>query len=259
MLFAIDIGNSNITLGIFNGEELIMRWRMATNKALMPDEYGMQFWFLFEHNGIDPNQLDGVIISSVVPQITSKVEEACGYYVKRPVMKVSYKSKLGMNIKIDYPNELGQDRIVDAIAVKNLYGSPSCLIDFGTATTFNLINRDGDFIGGTITAGIQTSADALFAKTAQLPNISIQKPPSIIGTNTVNSMQAGLIYGYVAMVEGMVARFKKILGDDLYVIATGGLAKTIASETNCIQDINSWLTLSGLRLFWEMNNESMPE
>jgi len=253
MLFTIDIGNTNITLGMFKGSELIMRWRMATNKNLMPDEYGMQFWFLFEHNGINPAYIDGVCISSVVPQITSRIEEACEYYIKRPVLCVSHKLNIGMQLKIDNPAELGNDRIVDILAVKTLYGFPACLIDFGTATTFNLLDRSGDYIGRAISAGIQTSADALFIKTAQLPNISIQKPPHIIGKNTIHSMQSGLFFGYVSMIEGMVQRFKTEIGEDMMTVATGGFAKVISGETKCIQIVNSWLTLTGLRLFWEKN------
>jgi type III pantothenate kinase len=253
MLFTIDIGNTNIALGMFKGNDLIMRWRMASNRNSMPDEYGMQFWFLFEHNGINPAYVDGVCVSSVVPQITSRIEEACDYYIKRPVLCVSNKLNIGMELKIDRPSELGNDRIVDMLAVKSLYGYPACLIDFGTATTFNLIDRSGDYIGGAIAAGIQTSADALFTKTAQLPNISIQKPPHIIGKNTVHSMQSGLIYGYVSMVEGMVKRYKNEIGSDMKTVATGGLAKIISGETDCIEEVNTWLTLTGLRLIWEMN------
>ncbi len=253
MLFTIDIGNTNLTLGMFKGSDLVMRWRMATNRDLMPDEYGMQFWFLFEHNGINPSEIDGICISSVVPQITARVQDACDYYIKQPILSVSSEMSLGMKLNIDRPSELGNDRIVDMIATKYLYGFPACLIDFGTATTFNLIDPSGDYIGGAISAGVQTSAEALFTKTAQLPNVNIQKPPHIIGRNTVHSMQSGLIYGYVSMVEGMVKRFKKEVGPELKIIATGGLSKIIAAETDCIDEVNIWLTMTGLRLFWEMN------
>jgi type III pantothenate kinase len=253
MLFAIDIGNTNLTLGMFNGADLIMRWRMATNRSSMPDEYGMQFWFLFDHNGINPDLIDGICLTSVVPQVTSRVEDALDYYLKKPILKVSNELNLSMKIEIDQPSELGNDRIADAVAVKHLYGSPSCLIDFGTATTFNLINREGSYIGGAISAGIQTSADALFSKTAQLPNINIQKPPHVIGKNTIQSMQSGLFYGYISMVEGMVARYKRELGTDMKVVATGGLAKILSAETDTIDFVDSWLTMTGLRLIWEMN------
>lgn len=256
MLFTIDIGNTNLTLGMFEGENLVMRWRMATNRNSMPDEYGMQFWFLFDHNGINPDLIEGICLTSVVPVVTAKVEEACDLYLKKPILRVSNTIKIGMNIEIDQPSELGNDRIADAVAVKYLYGYPSCLIDFGTATTFNLISRDGNYIGGAIAAGIQSSAEALFLKTAQLPNINIQKPPHVIGKNTMHSMQSGLFYGYIAMIEGMITRYKRELGDDLKVIATGGLAKVLAPETNVIDQVDSWLTLSGLRLIWEMNHES---
>ncbi len=253
MLLTIDIGNTNLTLGMFDDDELIMRWRMATNRATMPDEYGMQLLFLFDHNGINLSQIDGICISSVVPQVTSKLLEACGSYVKKPVLQVSNQLKLGLSLEIDYPTELGNDRIADIVAVKHLYGAPACLIDFGTATTLNLLNREGNYIGGAIAAGIQTSADALFLKTAQLPSINVQKPPHIIGKNTIHSMQSGLFYGYITMVEGMIARYRKEIGNDMRVIATGGLAKVLADETDVIQEVNSWLTLTGLKLIWEMN------
>lgn len=253
MLLGIDIGNTNITIGMFDGEEIIMRWRMATNRDTMPDEYGMQFWFLLDHHGIQPEAIEGICIASVVPIVTGRVIDACNYYINRPITIVSSKGNLGFQIKIDNPKELGKDRIVDAMAVRHLYGFPSCLIDFGTATTFNLIDHNGDYIGGAIAPGINTSASALTAKTAQLPNVEIIRPPDVIGTNTVDSIQSGLYYGYISLVEGMVARYKEKIDPNLRVIATGGLSKLLAQDTNIFDHVNPWLTLTGLRLYWENN------
>lgn len=253
MLLTIDVGNTNITFGVFHEDALEMRWRMATDRAKMPDEYGMILSFLFEHNRINLSDISGICISSVVPQVTSKLEDAIRYYISKPVLLVNYQLNLGLKLKIDNPSEMGNDRIADAVAIKTIYGYPTCLIDFGTATTFNIIDRAGDYIGGAIAPGIQTSAEALFLKTAQLPNINVQRPPHIIGKNTIHSMQSGLFFGYVSLLEGMVTRYKKEIGEDMRVIATGGLAEVLKMETDMIEEVDSWLTLSGLKKIWELN------
>lgn len=253
MLLGIDIGNTNLTIGLFSGEDIIMRWRLSTNRDMMPDEYGMQLRFLLEHNGIQSDIIDGICIASVVPIVTGRVVDACNYYLDRPIVLVSHKGNLDFQIKIDNPRELGQDRIIDALALRALYGYPSCLVDFGTATTFNLLDANGDYIGGAISPGINTSAAALTAKTAQLPTVAMDRPPSVIGSNTIDSIQSGLYYGYISLVEGMVARFKKEISPDLKVIATGGLSKVLAKDTDIFHDVNPWLTLTGLRLYWEKN------
>ena len=230
-----------------------MRWRIATHRDMMPDEYGMQFRFLLEHNGIQMNAIDGICIASVVPGVTGRVIDACNYYLDRPVTTVSYQGKLTFRILIDNPRELGQDRIIDAMALRHLYGYPACLVDFGTATTFNLLNIDGDYIGGAIAPGINTSSAALTQKTAQLPTVAIARPPSVIGTNTVDSIQSGLYYGYISLVEGMVNRFKKEISPSIKIVATGGLSKILSKDTDIFDDVNPWLTLTGLRLYWEKN------
>jgi type III pantothenate kinase len=254
MLLTIDIGNTNITLGLYDGNTLGPRWRLATAYDHMPDEYGLQLLGLLEHVGYQPEDITGICLASVVPPITSKIIEACRRYIDKEPLVVDAGVKTGVRVRYEDPHAVGADRIVDAVAVIHLYGTPACVVDFGTATTFDAISKNGDYLGGAIAPGIAIAADALFQRTAKLPRVDIQKPPSVIGRNTVHSMQSGLLYGYVGLVEGMVARFRQELGDDLKVIATGGLADILAPETKVIQVVAPWLTLDGLQIVWEMNN-----
>jgi len=253
MLLTIDIGNTNITLGIYQGETLKNHWRMATNNERMPDEYGIMMADLLEHAGIVPSDLEGVCMASVVPPLTSRVIQACNVYLNAEPLNVDYATKTGVDIQIDSPKTLGADRIVDVVAVKKFYGGPACVVDFGTATTFDAIDSTGAYLGGAIAPGIGISTEALVRSTAQLPRVDLQAPPNVIGKNTIHAMQSGLLFGYVSMVEGMVARFGKQLGPDMKVIATGGLAELVAKQTHVIQITAPWLTLDGLRLIWEMN------
>jgi type III pantothenate kinase len=254
MLLAIDLGNTNLTIGLYQGEELTAHWRLATDHARMPDEYGLQLLGLLTNAGKTPADLDGVVLSSVVPPLTGRLVQACGEYLKQEPLVVDTGVKTGIRIRYDDPKAVGADRVCDAVAVLRLYGGPACVIDFGTATTFNAITKDGEYLGGAITAGINLAAEALFAHAAKLQRIDLQLPPSVIGRNTTHAMQSGLIYGYVAMTEGMVERFRKELGPEMKVIATGGLAGLIAKETPVIQIHAPWLTLDGLRLIWELNH-----
>jgi type III pantothenate kinase len=253
MLLTIDIGNTNVTLGLFEGETLTHHWRMATNREQMPDEYGILMSNLLEHCEVKPKDLEGICMASVVPPLTSRVIEACNKYLEAEPLNVDYATKTGVSILIDDPKGLGADRLVDVVAVKKYYGAPACVVDFGTATTFDAIDHAGAYIGGAIAPGIGISAEALVKYTAQLPRVDIQAPPSVIGKNTIHAMQSGLLFGYVSMVEGMVTRFRKLLGPEMKVIATGGLAELVAKQTNIIQITAPWLTLDGLRLIWEMN------
>jgi type III pantothenate kinase len=253
MLLTIDIGNTNLTLGLYQGEKLGPRWRLATVHERMPDEYGLQLLGLLSHSGIQLSQLHGICIGSVVPPLTGKVVEACRKYLNRDPLVVDTGVKTGVRIRYDDPRAVGADRIVDAAAVHRLYGGPACVVDFGTATTFEAISAEGEFLGGAISPGIGIAAEALFLRTAKLPRVDLQRPPSAIGRNTVHSMQSGLLFGYVGLVEGMVARFRAELGPQMKVIATGGLAEIIAQETDVIDIIAPWLTLDGLRIVWEMN------
>jgi type III pantothenate kinase len=253
MLLAIDVGNTNLTLGLYEGGQLGSHWRLATDQARMPDEYGLQFLGLLQNAGKKISDLTGVSLASVVPNLTGRVAQACREYLKQDPLIVDAGVKTGIRIRYEDPKAVGADRVCDAVAVMTLYGGPACVVDFGTATTFNAITKDGDYLGGAITAGVNLAAEALFTRAAKLPRIELQRPPSVIGRNTVHAMQSGLLFGYVSMVEGMVARFRSELGGDMKVVATGGLAEVIAQETKVINVIAPWLTLEGLRLIWEMN------
>jgi type III pantothenate kinase len=253
MILTIDVGNTNLTLGLYNGEKLGAHWRLATDHARMPDEYGLQFLGLLQNAGRTINDLTGISLASVVPPLTGRVAQACREYLKQEPLIVDAGVKTGIRIRYEDPRAVGADRVADAVAVMHLYGGPACVIDFGTATTFNAITKKGDYLGGAITAGVNLAAEALFQRAAKLAPVDIQRPPSVIGRNTVHAMQSGLLFGYVSMVEGMVARFRAELGSDMKVIATGGLAEVVAKETAAIQIIAPWLTLDGLRIIWELN------
>jgi len=253
MLLAIDIGNTNLTLGLYDGKERGPNWRLATDHARMPDEYGLQFLGLLEHAKCGEDCLTGIVVASVVPQLTARVVQACQEYLKIDPLVVDTGVKTGIRIRYEDPKAVGADRVADAVAVMKLYGGPACVIDFGTATTFNAVTADGDYLGGAITAGVNLAAEALYTRAAKLPRMDLQRPPSVIGRNTVHAMQSGLLFGYVSMVEGMVARFRSELGSDMKVIATGGLAEVVAKETEIIDIISPWLTLDGLRIIWELN------
>ena len=253
MLLAIDVGNSNITLGLYDGETPGPRWRLATVHNRTADEYGMLLDDLLEHAGYEVGAVGAVVMASVVPPLTGVLEEASKRYLGRAPLVVDAGVKTGVRIRYDDPKQVGADRVVDAVAIRHLYGGPACCVDFGTATTFDAISAEGDYLGGAIAPGIGISADALFQRAAKLPRVDLVRPPSAIGKNTVHSIQSGLLFGYVSLVEGMVARFRKELGPRMKVVATGGLAETVAKETPVIDVVAPWLTLDGLRLVYEMN------
>jgi type III pantothenate kinase len=254
MLLTIDIGNTNLTLGLYDGETLGPRWRLATVHERMPDEYGLQITGLLSHAGFSPVNLHGVCLASVVPPLTGRIIEACRNYLDIDPLVVDTGVKTGVRIRYEDPRAVGADRIVDCAAVQRLYGGPACVVDFGTATTFDAISQEGDYLGGAIAPGIGIAADALFVRTAKLPRVDLQRPPAAIGRNTTHAMQSGLLFGYVSLVEGMVTRFRAELGEEMKVIGTGGLAEIIARETDVIKIIAPWLTLDGLRMIWEMNH-----
>ncbi len=253
MLLAIDVGNTNLTLGVYETDKLGPHWRLATDALRTPDEYGLQILGLLEHVGLSTKVLSGICLASVVPQLTQRVLQACREYLNQEPLVVDTGVKTGIRIRYEDPKAVGADRVADAVATLHLYGGPACIIDFGTATTFNALTKEGDYLGGAITAGINLAADALFTHTAKLQRIDLQRPPSVIGRNTMHAMQSGLLFGYVSMVDGMVERFRSELGADMKVVATGGLAEIVAEETRVINHLAPWLTLDGLRLIWDLN------
>jgi type III pantothenate kinase len=255
MFLAVDVGNTNITLGVYQGEELVSAWRLGTAQERMPDEYGLQFLGLLQHEGYQFSDITGSALASVVPPLTPTILKALDVYLGVKPLTVDAGVKTGVRIRYEDPKAVGADRVADAVAVMTHFGGPACVVDFGTATTFNAISEDGDYLGGAIAPGIRIAADALFHHTAKLTRVDLVRPPSVIGRNTVHALQSGMLYGYVGLVEGMVARFRKELGPDMKVVATGGLAPIIAQETDVLQHLEPWLTLEGLRLIWALNQD----
>jgi type III pantothenate kinase len=254
MLLVIDLGNTTLTLGLYVQGVLSHQWRLSTDQRRTEDEFGLQFLGLMENCGCRREDLTGVVLSSVVPPLTEWVFKACQDYLKVTPLVVNADLKLNVKILYDNPNSVGADRIADAVAVQSKFGGPACVIDFGTATTFNALTANAEYLGGAIMPGISTAAEALVSRAAKLPPVELIAPPSVIGRNTVHAMQAGLIIGYVALVEGMVDRFRNELGDTMKVIATGGHVQRIADQTRVIDHVDPWLTLEGLKLIWEMNH-----
>ena len=255
MLLALDIGNTNITLGLYDGDTLGPRWRLATEHQRMSDEYGIMLISLFHHAGVRTADVHGVVMASVVPPLTGTFQQACERYLGRLPLVVDAGVRTGVRVKYDDPKGVGADRVADAAAVQKLYGGPACIVDLGTGTTFDAISAEGDYLGGAIAPGLGIAAEALFQRTAKLPKVDLIRPPAAIGRNTVHAIQSGLIFGYVGLVEGMVARFRSELGPNMKVIATGGLAGVLAEETRVFDIIAPWLTLDGLKIVWELNQK----
>jgi type III pantothenate kinase len=252
-LFCVDIGNTNIVMGLYERETLVTHWRIATDHQKMADEYAMLILDLFERSGQEAAAVEGVVLASVVPPLTGIFDKLSRRYFDRGPLIVDAGVNTGVRICLDNPSEAGADRVVNAVAAFRRYGGPACVVDLGTATTFDLISAEGDYLGGAIAPGIGIAAEALFQRTAKLPRIDLVRPPNVIGKNTVHAMQSGLLFGYVGLVESLVTRFRAELGPEMKVIGTGGLAALIATETNAIDVVDPWLTLEGLRLVWEMN------
>lgn len=254
MIVVMDVGNTNIVLGIYSGGKLLMHWRMGTDREKTSDEFGMFFVNLFRHEGFDPKAVEAVIIASVVPPIMYSIEHAVRKYFKVEPIVVGPGIKTGINIKYENPREVGADRIVNAVAAYEIYGGPLIIVDFGTATTFCAVSSKGEYLGGVICPGIKISAEALFQRAAKLPRIELMKPETVIGRNTVVSMQSGIVFGYVGQVDFIVRRMKKEMKEEnIRVVATGGLARMISSESETIDEINGLLTLEGLRIIYERN------
>ena len=251
MLLVIDVGNTNTSLGVYDGERLVADWRLTTARARTVDEYGVHSRNLFQLAGIDFKAITAVAIASVVPPLNYTLKRMSEVYFDRTPLFIDHTVETGVPILYEPPSDVGADRIVDAVAAVHRYGAPCIIVDFGTATTFNAINARGEYLGGVITPGIIISADALFARAARLPRVEIKRPASVIGTSTVGSMQSGLYYGYAGLVDGILKRMIEEVGGAPRIIATGGLAPLIATASELIEVIDSTITLEGLRLVYE--------
>ena len=259
MILLVDVGNTNIVIGIYEDNKYIASWRLSTDTKKTSDEYSIQLMQLFTQNGLDPKQVKGIIISSVVPNIMHSLENMVRKSFDIEPIVVGPGIKTGINIKYDNPKEVGADRIVNAVAANELYTKDLIIIDFGTATTYCALTKEGNYLGGCISPGIKISSDALFERAAKLPRIELEVPKNIICKNTITSMQAGILYGYIGQVEYIVKKTKeemKSLGlGEPFVIATGGLANTIARQTDVIDEVKGDLTLEGLRIIYDKNKE----
>jgi len=257
MLLAIDVGNANMVIGVFDGSTLIQSWRLQTLRERTSDELGLLVEGLFKHSGLDQSKINGVVVGSVVPPQTGTTCSMVERFFKRTPLVVEPAKNAGMPIRYDNPTEVGADRIVNAIAAREQFGSnpprPLIVCDFGTATTLDAVSAQGEYLGGAICPGVSISADALFQRAARLPRIEVRKPKTVVGRTTVGAMESGLFYGYVGMVEGLVKRMNDELGGNAIRVATGGLAAVIAPETQLFDHVDVDLTLQGLRLVWNRN------
>jgi len=256
LLLTIDAGNTNTVLGVHAGEELRAHWRLTTRREQTTDEYGILVRNLFSASGIDPAEIGGVALASVVPPLTPVLVTLARQYLEREPLVVEPGVRTGMPILYEPPGDVGADRIVNGVAAFATFGGPVIVVDFGTATTFDVVTRKGEYAGGVICPGVGISADALFQRAARLPRVDIRNPGRVVGRSTVASMQSGLYFGYAAMVEGMIARIRAELGEPVRVVATGGLAETLAADVPSIEAVDPVLTLTGLRLIWERNRSS---
>lgn len=254
MIICMDVGNTNIKYAIFDGDKLVMSFRVATEHKKTSDEYGGQLISILGNNDISTGDIKGGIISSVVPQLDYTLERMCNTYLKIKPMMLAPGLKTGMNLRVDNAKEVGADRVVNNVAAVRKYGFPLIIVDFGTATTFNVIDAKGEFIGGVIAPGIKGSLDSLVNGTAKLPRVEIERPSSVIGKNTVTNMQSGIVFGFAGLVEYIVKKIKRELKyESVKTVATGGFSEVIAKEINCIDFVDKLLTLEGLKYLYELN------
>lgn len=255
MLLAIDVGNTTVTLGVFQGEDLRATWRFATDVGRFADEYGVLMLNLLEHEGISDNEIDEAVMSCVVPDLEPIFQNVCARYFDAKALVVSAGIKTGLRILYDSPRDVGADRVADAVAAIHRYGAPLIVVDLGTATVFDAISKDGDYLGGALAPGLGIASEALFQRAARLYRVELSRPSDAIGRNTIAAMQSGILFGYVGLVEGVVKRMKEELGEGVTVIGTGGFAQTIANETDVIDKVDADLTLDGLRMIYELNRD----
>ena len=255
MLLTFDIGNTSIHIGLFDDDQLTATWRIGVEAEKLPDEYGVLLLTLLFTRRLGPQDITACIIGCDVPPLIPTFEQVCRKYFDLEPLVVGHGLRTGVRILYDNPKQLGADRIIDAVAAIRLYGAPVIIVDFGTATVFDAVNANGDYLGGAIAPGIGIASEVLFSRAAMLYRVQLERPPQAIGKNTVHAMQSGILFGYVGLVEGLVQRFRDELGGNVRVVGTGGWAKQVAAETECIDVVDADLTLNGLRFIYELNLE----